>query len=163
MHPNELPVYEALDRMRIEYTRLSHPAAATMKQCESITGKSGAKHCKNLFLTNRSGTRFFLVMLRMDKSFRTAVVSRQLNAARLSFAAADQLRNILGLEQGSVSVAGLINDKEHIVHVAIDRDLLELRSILIHPNINTSSIELRVCDVLGFLKELNYTPDIIQV
>lgn len=163
MHPNELPVYEALDRMGIEYTRLSHPAAATMEQCESITGKSGAKHCKNLFLTNRSGTRFFLVMLRMDKPFRTAVVSKQLSVSRLSFATAEQLKSILGLEQGSVSVAGLINDREHIVQVAIDRDLLEQDTLLIHPNINTASIELRVSNILGFLKELNYTPDIIQL
>ena len=31
MNEKELPVYAALDRMGIEYTRIEHPAAATME------------------------------------------------------------------------------------------------------------------------------------
>ena len=53
MNEKELPVYAALDRMGIEYTRIEHPAAATMEACAAIGEGTGASHCKNLFLTNR--------------------------------------------------------------------------------------------------------------
>lgn len=163
MHPNEIPVYETLDRLGIGYKRIAHPAAATIEQCESITGESGAKHCKNLFLTNRSATAFFLVMLRRDKLFKTAVVSKQLNVSRLSFAGEQQLMEILSLRQGSVSVAGLINDVERTVKVAIDGDLMEQEYILIHPNTNTASIEICTRDVLKLLDALGYVPQIIRI
>ena len=76
MNEKELPVYAALDRMGIEYTRIEHPAAATMEACAAIGEGTGASHCKNLFLTNRQGTAFFLVMLGSSKPFRTASVSK---------------------------------------------------------------------------------------
>jgi len=142
MNEKELPVYAALDRMGIEYTRIEHPAAAS--------------HCKNLFLTNRQGTAFFLVMLGSSKKFRTASVSKQLGAARLSFTTAEQLENILGLTQGSVTVTGLLNDTTHCVRVAIDRDLLNEERILIHPNINTASLVVKTSDILRFLDLLGY-------
>ena len=106
MNEKELPVNAALDRMGIEYTRIEHPVAATMEACAAIGEGTGASHCKNLFLTNRQGTAFFLVMLGSSKKFRTASVSKQLGAARLSFTTAEQLENILGLTQGSVTVTG---------------------------------------------------------
>ncbi|MFR7609431.1 MAG: hypothetical protein ACLUZ4_01280 [Christensenellaceae bacterium] len=68
MNEKELPVYAALDRMGIEYTRIEHPAAATMEACAAIGEGTGASHCKNLFLTNRQGTAFFLVMLGSSKN-----------------------------------------------------------------------------------------------
>ena len=77
MNEKELPVYAALDRMGIEYARIEHPAAATMEACAAIGEGTGASHCKNLFLTNRQGTAFFLVMLGSSKKFRTASVSIQ--------------------------------------------------------------------------------------
>ena len=151
MNEKELPVYAALDRMGIEYTRIEHPAAATMEACAAIGEGTGASHCKNLFLTNRQGTAFFLVMLGSSKKFRTASVSKQLGVARLSFTTAEQLENILGLTQGSVTVTGLLNDTTHCVRVAIDRDLLNEERILIHPNINTASLVVKTSDILRFL------------
>ena len=156
MNEKELPVYAALDRMGIEYTRIEHPAAATMEACAAIGEGTGASHCKNLFLTNRQGTAFFLVMLGSSKKFRTASVSKQLGVARLSFTTAEQLENILGLTQGSVTVTGLLNDTAHCVHVAIDRDLLNEERILIHPNINTASLVVKTSDILRFLDLLGY-------
>ena len=85
MNEKELPVYAALDRMGIEYTRIEHPAAATMEACAAIGEGTGASHCKNLFLTNRQGTAFFLVMLGSSKKFRTASVSKQLGVAKAEF------------------------------------------------------------------------------
>lgn len=163
MDKREAAVLAALDSMGIEYERLEHPPAATMDDCISIVSRTGAVHCKNLFLTNRQGTVFFLVMLGMDKRFRTADISKQLGVARLSFTTPEQLFQVLGLTQGSVTVTGLLNDTDRIVHVAIDKDLLSSNRILIHPNINTASIAVKTSDILAFLHNLGYEYHPIEV
>ena len=163
INEKEKPVLAFLDELGIEYTRLEHPAAATMDDCRFIGVETGAKHCKNLFLTNRQGTEFFLIMIGIDKRFRTASVSKQLGVARLSFTTPEQLETILGLTQGSVSVTGLISDTERKVHVAIDGDVLNEEKILIHPNINTASLVVRTVDVVKLLNTLGYDYRTIDV
>lgn len=163
LNEKEISVLKTFDEMNIEYERLEHPAAATMDDCRFIGTKTGAKHCKNLFLTNRQGTEFFLVMIGMNKKFRTASVSKQLGVARLSFTTSEQLEAKLGLTQGSVTVTGLVNDLTRSVHVAIDGDLMEETRILIHPNINTASLAVKMEDIIRFLKELGYDYRIIEV
>ncbi|MBR6006437.1 MAG: prolyl-tRNA synthetase associated domain-containing protein [Clostridia bacterium] len=152
----EKQVLAALDALGIEYERLGHPPAASMEECAAIGALMGADHCKNLFLTNKRGTEFHLVLIGSEKRFRTSVVSKLLGSTRLSFASPEQLHARLGLTEGSISVAGLLNDTERRVHVAIDRDILSKEHMLIHPNINTASLRVRTADVRRFLDSLGY-------
>ncbi|MBQ5488836.1 MAG: prolyl-tRNA synthetase associated domain-containing protein [Clostridia bacterium] len=153
----------ALDEMGIGYELIRHPAAASMEECAAIGAGTGARHCKNLFCTNKRGTEFWLIMIGMDKRFRTSVISKLLGSTRLSFAGEEQLETVLGLTEGSVSETGLNNDGERRVHVAIDRDILAEEKMLIHPNINTASLVVKTADVLEFIKRLGYGPEIIEV
>lgn len=152
----EKPVLAALDALGIEFKRFAHPAAATMEECEAVAKLAGAAHCKNLFLTNRRESVFYLVMIGANKRFRTANISKQLSVPRLSFASEELLLRHLGLTQGSISVTGLINDAEHAVRVAIDRDILAEEKLLIHPNINTASLLVSTADIGKFLSSLGY-------
>lgn len=162
LDPKEMPVLSFLDKIGIKYERIEHTAAATMHDCAVVDEGIGAMHCKNLFLTNRQQTEFFLVLLGANKKFRTASVSKQLGVARLSFASAELLERILGLTQGSVTVTGLLNDTSHIVQVAIDEDLLKEDKVLIHPNVNTSSLIVKSSDIVRLLNELGYQSNIIE-
>ena len=116
-----------------------------------------AEHCKNLFLTNRSGNRFWLLMMDAHKPYRTADVSKKLGSSRLSFASAEQLREVMGLEQGSVTVLGLVNEsaKRAVsnggLSVAIDSGLLERENICVHPNVSSRTLVLKTRDVIRFL------------
>ena len=56
----ETAVYDFLDRTGVAYTTLCHPAAFTMEECEAVRRAIGAPVFKNLFLTNKQQTRFFL-------------------------------------------------------------------------------------------------------
>lgn len=159
----EKPVLEALRAMGIAFERFEHPAAATMEECEAVAAEAGAYHCKNLFLTNKRGTEFCLLLLDRRKPFRTAAVSKLLNSTRLSFASEEQLFARLGLLQGSVSAAGLLNAAKGSVRVAIDADILREEEMLIHPNVNTASIRLRTADLLLFLERLGCAPEIIEI
>jgi Ala-tRNA(Pro) deacylase len=60
----------------------------------------------------------------------------------------------LGVEPGSVSPFGLINDTEKHVHLFIDEKLSEFDRLAFHPNVNTASIVVLKSD---FLKFLEYT------
>ncbi len=57
-------------------------------------------------------------MMPGNKVFKTKEVSHQIGSTRLSFASPDNMMKHLGLESGSVSIMGLMNDHEYItVHL----------------------------------------------
>ena len=104
--------------------------------------------CKNLFLCNRQKTNYYLLMMPGDKKFKTKELSKQIGSARLSFADADAMLQYLDIEPGAVSVMGLINDKEHMVQLLIDEEILKEEYIGCHPCVNTSSLKIRTSDIL---------------
>ena len=82
-----------------------------------------------------------------DKKFKTKELSKQINSARLSFADAEDMEKYLDITPGSVSIMGLMNDKENAVQLLVDEDVLEDEYIGCHPCINTSSLKLKTADV----------------
>lgn len=144
----EMAVYELLEELEIPYLRVDHEAAATVDDCQGVDEALGIHICKNLFLCNRQKTDFYLLMMPGLKKFKTKELSAQLGVARLSFAEAEYMEEFLNITPGSVSVMGLMNDKEHRVRLLIDRDLLQDEYVGCHPCVNTSSLKLRMRDIL---------------
>lgn len=60
-----------------------------------------------------------------DKPFVTKELSKQIGSSRLSFATAEDLEQLLGVQPGSASVLGLLNDTEHRVTLVLDRAVAE--------------------------------------
>ena len=148
--PKEQRCYELLDSIGVEYARVDHEHADTIEACHEIESSLGALICKNLFLTNRQQTEFYLLLMPGDKPFKTKLLSKQIGTARLSFASPEHMERYLDITPGSVSVLGLMNDGGK-VHLVIDRDLLKDEFIGCHPCINTSTLRLRTEDVIGKL------------
>lgn len=144
----ELLVYDFLDKLGMDYVTLCHPAAFTMEECELVRRDIGAPVFKNLFLTNRQQTDFYLLMIPADKPFKTKYLSSQLGCARLSFASAEKMEELLRIHPGAVSPMGLIHDKEHKVRLIIDRDLESVDTYACHPCVNTSSVAISLSDLL---------------
>lgn len=144
----EMAVYELLDKLEISYQRVDHEAAATVDDCHDVDEALGIHICKNLFLCNRQKTDFYLLMMPGLKKFKTKELSAQLGVARLSFAEAAYMEEFLDITPGSVSVLGLMNDREYRVRLLIDRELLQDAFVGCHPCVNTSSLKLRMKDVL---------------
>ena len=143
----EIRVYDFLDRLGISYQRIDHDAAMTMEACAAIDAALEATICKNLLLCNRQNTEFYLLLMPGDKAFKTSVLSKQIGSSRLSFAAPEYMEQFLDITPGSLSILGLMNDKEHRVHLLIDEDVLNGEYIGCHPCINTSSLRLRTADL----------------
>ena len=144
----EIRTYDLLDSLGIEYERVDHEATETMEACAEVDAVlAPAVICKNLFLCNAQKTKFYLLMIRGDKKFKTKEISSQINSSRLSFAPSEYMEEFLQITPGSVSVMGLMNDRNNHVKLLVDEDVLKGELFGCHPCINTSSIRLKVLDV----------------
>ena len=152
----EIRVYDFLDSLGIEYYRVDHAEAKTMDDCEAIDVALETVMCKNLVLTNRQHTQFYLLMMPANKQFRTKDVSHMINSARLSFAEPEYLEKFLDVLPGSVSIMGLINDRDNNVQLLVDKEVAVPDFVGCHPCANTSSLKLKTDDVFNkILKKLN--------
>lgn len=143
----EIDTYDFLDSLNVEYDRIDHEAAFTMEVCKEIDKVLGGKTCKNLFLCNRQKTAFYLLLMPGDKPFKTKDLSQQIGSSRLSFAGEEDMIEILNLTPGSVTILGLMYDKEKKVKLLIDEEVLHDEYFGCHPCINTSSIKMKTSDV----------------
>ena len=151
----EMAVYDLLEELHIPYERVDHEEAASIEDCHNVDKLLGIQICKNLFLCNSQKTAFYLLLMPGEKKFLTKDLSKQIGSARLSFAGAEYMEKFLNITPGSVSIMGLMNDREHQVKLLIDSDVLKDEYMGCHPCINTSSLKLKVADVLE--KFLPYT------
>ncbi len=147
MTSNEAKVYEFLEKLDIKYEKTEHPAAETMEDCETINALLDVKMCKNLFLCNQQKTKFYLVMLPMEKRFSSKDFAKKTGLSRLSFASDEYLERYLGVRPGAVSVMGLINDTENNVTVFIDSETASREFIGCHPCVNTASMKIKTSDI----------------
>ena len=132
--------YDLLDRLGVAYFRVDHEAAENIPDCELVEGLLGCGICKNLFLTNRQQTDFYLLIMPGEKPFKTKLLSKQIGTARLSFGSPADMERLLDLYPGSVSVLGLMNDREGKVQLVIDRELLDAADFGCRPCRNTTSL-----------------------
>lgn len=151
MTPQEKVVVARLRELGIAYTRYAHPPVATVEEASAHWAGIDATHCKNLFLRNQKGTRHYLVVLTASKKADLRAVADQIGDGKLSFASPERLMAHLGVTPGSVSPFGLINDREHIVRVALDRDFQQAARLAFHPNINTLTFTIAAGDFTKFL------------
>ena len=156
--------YELLDTLGIEFSRADHDFADTIEACHEVEKVLGCEICKNLLLTNRQMTDVYLLLMPGDKPFKTKLLSKQIGSARLSFASAQQMLEHLDITPGSVSVLGLMTDKENKVRLLIDRDLLKQEYIGCHPCINSSTLKIKTSDIMEkLLPAMHHEAGIVEL
>ena len=118
-----------------------------------------------LFLCNAQKTDFYMLMMPGHKKFKTAKLSKQIGSARLSFASPEFMEEFLDITPGSVSVLGLMNDKNSRVRLLIDQDVIDHHTFVgCHPCINTSSLKLYTKDILEkFLPAVHHEYTIVNL
>lgn len=144
----ERTVYDFLNKLNIPFVRADHEAVHTIEACHEIEKVLGCEICKNLFLKNSKGDTHYLYLLPGEKKFNASLVSRALGSTRLSFASGEKMEEMLKITPGSVSIMGLINDREKKVNLVIDNDLKEKEFFACHPCINTSTMRFKTEDIL---------------
>lgn len=160
----ELDTYEILQKLDMPFTGVDHVAAMTMDDIYEAEAVVDVKVCKNLFLCNTQKTKFYMLIMPGDKKFHTKDLSKQINSPRLSFADGYYMEEFLNITPGSLSVFGLMYDKDNMVSLVIDKDILEDEYFGCHPCINTSTLKMKTSDVLNkFLQFTGHEPIFVEL
>lgn len=138
---NKVKVMERLRALRVPYDYHEHEPAWTMADCLALPfAAPDVTFCKNILLCNRQQTAFYLYVTPPEKPFRTADTSKALGSSRLSFAPAECLPEMLGLESGSLSPLGLWFDPEKRIQLVFDSGVRQEGRIAFHPCDNTATV-----------------------
>lgn len=148
MEEREKRTYEFLDNLGVPYEKYEHEAIMTIEAAKELDKKMGLEICKNLFLSTRHSTEFYLLLMVGSKKFNTGKVSKQINVPRMTFAGDDYMLEYLDIRPGSVSPLGLMNDKGNNVNLLIDEDVLNMEKIAVHPCVNTATLVINTKDLI---------------
>jgi Ala-tRNA(Pro) deacylase len=139
-------------------TTIEHPPVFTVGEAQSLRGEISGGHTKNLFLKDRKGGLFLLVALedaRIDlKSVHTLIGA----TSKVSFGSADLLVGVWGVEPGSVTPFGAINDPACRVKVVLEAEMMSHERLNFHPLINTRTTNISSDDLLRFLRATGHDP-----
>jgi Ala-tRNA(Pro) deacylase len=156
-------LYELLEKLSVTFEYHEHPPVATIEDAKIYWENIDSGKCKNIFFRNHKGNRHYLVILDHLRQLNISDLEKRLKQGKLSFASDLRLKKYLGVEPGSVSPFGLINDKDHHVHLFIDQKLNDYNRLLFHPNINTASLIVTKSDFLRILEYNGNTFEFIKL
>ena len=152
-----------LNEKGFEYTWYTHPEAPTIEIARQYWQKDGSKHCKNLFFRNHKGNRHYLVVLDCERDLDIHDLEKRLRQGKLSFASPQRMEKYLGLQPGSVSPFGLINDTENHVHLFLDTNLQQQDSLSFHPNDNRATVVIGVDEFMRYLDAVGNSFEFIEL
>lgn len=150
-----------LQENEIPYTCYNHPEGKTIEEAKRWWHDDGSVHCKNIFMRNHKGNQHYLICFHCDHDLDIHDLEARLKArlqaqgmpscGKLSFASPERMMRYLGLEPGSVSPFGLINDEEHHVRLFLDANLQAADTLSFHPNDCRGTVVIRRTDFERYL------------
>lgn len=159
--PAEL--FAALDALAIPHATVQHPPLFTVEQARALRGQLPGGHTKNLFLRDKKSALYLVVALE-DARIDLKGLHRVLGAGgRFSFGSSDLLREVWGVEPGSVTPFGAINDTAGRVTVVLDAPMMEYGTLNYHPLVNTMTTAIARDDLVKFLEWTGHVPRIERV
>ncbi|HSR69820.1 MAG TPA: prolyl-tRNA synthetase associated domain-containing protein [Acidobacteriota bacterium] len=156
-------IYGFLDQHGISYERFRHPPVYTVEQVEELIPDLPGVKTKNLFLRDRKGKRHFLVVVPARQRVDLKACAQAIGAGKLSFGSEERLKHHLGVDAGSVTLLGLVNDPEHRVEVFIDRGIWDADKIQCHPLVNTATLTISKRGLETFLGATGHSFSVLQV
>lgn len=152
-----------LDKHHIPYIRQDHPPVYTTEQAERLVPPLPGVHTKNLFLRDKTGKRYFLVVVDASKEIDLKNLAAQIETSRLSLASPRRLMQYLGIEPGAVSLLALVNDPERKVEILVDRHLWNADALHCHPLVNTATLVIPLSGIKTFLAATGHTYHLIDI
>ena len=156
-------VFDYLDAHNIKYEAYTHPESPTIEIAKQYWRNDGSIHCKNLFFRNHKGNRHYLVCFDCDRDMAIHDLEQRLRQGKLSFASPERMARYLGLEPGSVSPFGLINDEEHHVHLFLDQNLENAESLSFHPNDSRGTVVVSREEFMRYLESVGNSWEFIEL
>lgn len=159
-HPQsdaEAALYDLFRAQGIAVQTVEHEAVFTVEQSASIKTNLAGGHTKNLFLNNKDG-EFVLVCAHAQSVIKVNRLHRALGMKRFSFGKADDLKALLGVLPGSVTLFSIMNDTGNKVRLVLDEALFNFETVWFHPLRNTASTAISTADIEKFAKAAGHNP-----
>ena len=150
---NKQEIYDFIKSRNIWYEVTEHKAVFSMKELSEVEVLYPEYDAKNLFVCDDKKRNYYLITVRGNKRVDLKKFRNDNGIRPLSFASADDLKNIMNLVPGAVTPFGLLNDKDLKVTFYLDKDFFKDEQIIgIHPNDNSATIWLKVTDLIDIIK-----------
>jgi Ala-tRNA(Pro) deacylase len=150
-----------LQELGIAHSSHRHDPVFTVEEAKRLRGELPGAHIKNLFLRNKKG-RMWLVVLDEDRQVDLAALADRLGAGRFSFGSPERLMAYLGVLPGAVTPLALINDRAGEVQPVIDAAILSKGPVNCHPLTNDMTTALAPADLMRFVEACGHRPDIVD-
>ena len=136
-------VYSTFQDLSIPFERVDTDPGLTMEDCQHID-----RIVKTVFLCNRQQTAFYLYVTTDDKPFVTRDFCGALGIPRVSFAPADKLWELTGVEVGATTVLSCILPSAGNVNLVMDRGVAEAAWFACTDGTPTCFVKLHTQDLL---------------
>ena len=146
-------LYDILNELNISYEEITHEKVMTIEEAKNIENMIEGIGSKSLFLKDKKN--YYLIILEENKRADIKELAGIIGCSKLSFASSERLKEVLGLEEGSVTPFGIINDGLNKVTLLIDKDLMN-NKLLFHPNVNTKTMSITYDDLIKFIEYENH-------
>jgi Ala-tRNA(Pro) deacylase len=147
----------------VETSTVEHPPLFTVEESQALRGEIPGGHTKNLFVKDKKGRLFLLVLLEETEVDLKRVHERIGGQGRVSFGSADLLEEVWGVRPGAVTPFGAINDREGRVSVVLDEAMMAHDRLNFHPLVNTRTTGLASADLVKFLRATGHEPLIVAL
>lgn len=151
-------LYALLDKLQIGFEKVEHPAFGSIADFHEAGIEFPGQNVKCLFLRNRKGSRYYLLILDELKSADLAALAVQIGESRLSFGSGERLLELMGLTPGSVTPFALADDREQRITVLLDDGIRQDDLVGFHPLINSETLCIQYADLLKFLAHTGHAP-----
>ena len=156
-------LFERLSALDIDTSTLEHDPVYTVEESEGIHEKLDGGHTKNLFLKDAKG-RLFLVVAQSHSTINLKTLHKTIGCGRLSFGKPDLLKEVLGVEPGSVSAFCVIcDDQKKLEQVILDDKLMEFDQLNCHPLTNSATTTIQRDDLLRFMRDCGHEPRVMSI
>ena len=155
-------LFARLEELGIPTTTVEHAPIFTVEQSKALRGSLPGAHTKNLFLKDQDG-RMVLVVAKEDSRVDLKALAQRLRLGRFSFGKPALLKEVLGVEAGSVTPFALINDRAGRVAVVIDAALVDFAEVNCHPLENNATTRLATADLIRFIEACGHEPAILPL
>ena len=162
MPASRAELFERFKSLGIETRTLDHAPVFTVEEAKHVHDDMPGGHCKNLFCKDEKGVLWLIVALE-DAVINLKAVPAKIGSKRLTFGKPDLLMEVLGVEPGSVTPFGLINDKTNRTNVILDEAMMRETPLNYHPLQNDATTAITPDDLLSFIKSCGHVPRIVAV
>jgi Ala-tRNA(Pro) deacylase len=153
---------ERFQKLGLQTRTVDHLPVFTVEEAKKVHADMPGGHCKNLFCKDEKGALWLIVALE-DAVINLKSAPAKIGSKRLTFGKPELLMAILGVEPGSVTPFGLINDTSQQTNVILDEAMMRLPLLNYHPLKNDATTALSATDLLRFIESCGHVPRVVAV